>query len=455
MREEPLGEDHRGRRYWFFYNDAARLWVEAPKGEVVERENGSTWAWAFYDTAAHVEMLINSLDGRGQVGSTCHGCTCYRMPFTTARTHSTHPQHAPRPGCTQATPRATSDAPRAAPCRGQAGEARLKSALKELQPVLSSTMVAEMAVNESDGWLESGHEWVGQPVLRVFPTVGPSTGKITKWLPADEEAGEGAIFHVVHDDDGDEEDLEEEDARAAIEAHRDQAEAGSIELEQPKYVNMDVEKRLRVHPHQLGVAGLRNELLDLEEMCARAPHVHVMGSARDGHVVSTACDAHCTRPGAPRPRVSALVLAPHPRARRGRLKDGLRRAHSNWDRPDGGRALWLTSCRDSECVNELAQLLISLEATVRAHITLILCFPRGHGALRGTPRPATLGVQAATQDLGCNPVCPSLRPECAQPGEHVRAGARAAEGRGHQRAAAVAHREHGARVHGRVRAPLL
>ena len=184
-------------------------------------------------------------------------------------------------------------------------------------------------------------------------------------------------------------------------------------------------------------------------------NVHVMGSARDGHVVSTACDAHCTRPGAPRPRVSALVLAPHPRARRGRLKDGLRRAHSNWDRPDGGRVLWLTSCRDSECVNELAQLLISLEATVRAHITLILCFPRGHGALRGTPRPATLGVQAATQDLGCNPVCPSLRPECAQSGEHMRAGARAAEGRGHQRAAAVADREHGARVHGRVRAPLL
>ena len=101
----------------------------------------------------------------------------------------------------------SSDAPRAAPCRGQAGEARLKSALKELQPVLSSTMVAEMAVNESDGWLESGHEWVGQPVLRIFPTVGPSTGKITKWLPADED--DGALFRVDHDD-GDKEDLEEE-----------------------------------------------------------------------------------------------------------------------------------------------------------------------------------------------------------------------------------------------------
>ena len=77
MREEPLGEDRRGRRYWFFFNDAARLWVEAPKGEVVERDNGSTWAWAFYDTAAHVDMLMDSLDGRGQAGYTCHGYACH------------------------------------------------------------------------------------------------------------------------------------------------------------------------------------------------------------------------------------------------------------------------------------------------------------------------------------------------------------------------------------------
>ena len=83
-----------------------------------------------------------------------------------------------------------------------------------------------MAINDNDGWLESGHEWVGQQVLRIFPSVGPSTGKITKYLPADEETGDGALFHVVHDADGDQEDLEEEEARLAIEAHREQAEAG-------------------------------------------------------------------------------------------------------------------------------------------------------------------------------------------------------------------------------------
>jgi hypothetical protein len=46
--------------------------------------------------------------------------------------------------------------------------------------------------------------------------VGPSTGKITRWLPADEEEGDGALFHVVHDADGDQEDLEEGEAEQAV-----------------------------------------------------------------------------------------------------------------------------------------------------------------------------------------------------------------------------------------------
>ena len=153
-----------------------------------------------------------------------------------------------------------------------------------------------MAINDNDGWLESGHEWVGQQVLRIFPSVGPSTGKITKYLPADEETGDGALFHVVHDADGDQEDLEEEEARLAIEAHREQAEAGgtvSTELEQPKYHNMFEQKRMRVAVHQLGVAGLRGELLDFEEGCVCAPHG--MCTARGGHVHCTCYGAHLSR----------------------------------------------------------------------------------------------------------------------------------------------------------------
>lgn len=53
-------------------------------------------------------------------------------------------------------------------------------------------------------------------MLRIFEGVGPSTGKITRWLPADDDAGEGALFHVVHDADGDQEDLEEAEAEQAV-----------------------------------------------------------------------------------------------------------------------------------------------------------------------------------------------------------------------------------------------
>ena len=63
MRDEPLGEDRRGRRFWFFFGDPQRVWVEAPKGQMVERENGKPWAWAYYDTMAHVTALTQSLEG--------------------------------------------------------------------------------------------------------------------------------------------------------------------------------------------------------------------------------------------------------------------------------------------------------------------------------------------------------------------------------------------------------
>lgn len=52
-----------------------------------------------------------------------------------------------------------------------------------------------------------GHEWLGQRVTRFFGA-RVVVGTVTKWLPADEDAGDSALFRVVHDD-GDSEDLEE------------------------------------------------------------------------------------------------------------------------------------------------------------------------------------------------------------------------------------------------------
>ena len=39
--------------------------------------------------------------------------------------------------------------------------------------------------------------------------------RITRWLPPNEAAGDGALYHVVHDD-GDEEDVDEQEAEAAL-----------------------------------------------------------------------------------------------------------------------------------------------------------------------------------------------------------------------------------------------
>ena len=152
-------------------------------------------------------------------------------------------------------------------------------------------MVAEMAVNESDGWLESGHEWVGQPVLRIFPTVGPSTGKITKWLPADEEAGEGALFHVVHDADGDQEDLEEEEARAAIEEYQALdaevlrglwARRGDKQRAYENKAERNVARRCTAASQ--AVEALREDLLELE--ASLLPALSQLEGAEEGGVSS-------------------------------------------------------------------------------------------------------------------------------------------------------------------------
>jgi len=69
-------------------------------------------------------------------------------------------------------------------------------------------------------WQISGHRWLGKRVLRVFgeQQVG---GIVTGWMPPNpQDVSEPVLFHVKHDD-GDEEDLDEEEAAAAIQACRD------------------------------------------------------------------------------------------------------------------------------------------------------------------------------------------------------------------------------------------
>ena len=66
-----------------------------------------------------------------------------------------------------------------------------------------------------EGWLKSGSEWIGRGVCRTFYG-HVSAGRVVYWIPANDE-GDEALWKVRHDD-GDMEDLDEEELKAA---HKD------------------------------------------------------------------------------------------------------------------------------------------------------------------------------------------------------------------------------------------
>jgi len=302
-REEPLGVDKGGRAYWAFVHDPARVYVQAfeprhedggalgtyrmprkRKGANGGGDSGSSslqrtastggWTWAYYDTVASVKEVLGSLDD------------------------SSEPERS------------------------------LEQRLRERLPLVEESMQTENVVNEDEGWRDEGHAWMGIEMMRKDDDKGwVSSCKVTRWLPgvagvaADSRTGEGfveaekALFHVVHED-GDEEDLDEDEAMAARSLYLEQQAKGALppplELAD-KYLNKAVKKDLRITPESLGVLGLREEVLCLEES----------------------------------------------------IYGGLCRYYSPWGTSEGGRASWLLSARSSTSVNELAQLVLSLEVTVR------------------------------------------------------------------------------------------
>ena len=70
--------------------------------------------------------------------------------------------------------------------------------------------VGSDAAAAAAGWKRRGHAWCGARARRFFGGLA-SDGRIVRWLPAD--GSDGALFHLRHDD-GDEEDLEAEEARS-------------------------------------------------------------------------------------------------------------------------------------------------------------------------------------------------------------------------------------------------
>jgi hypothetical protein len=90
---------------------------------------------------------------------------------------------------------------------------------ERLLAALVAEAVAAPAEEEPIEWLTSGHEWIGKQVLRNLDGI-EIHARVTKWAPA--EGSDPALWHVVHDDQ-DEEDLDETDMLAALEAFEQRA----------------------------------------------------------------------------------------------------------------------------------------------------------------------------------------------------------------------------------------
>ncbi len=231
VRDELLGYDRSGRSYWILARDLNFLWVQdAPPSEraassraaaaaaASQSGTGPAWRWMYYEKVHQVRQLIGSLDGRGT-------------------------------GC----------------------EASLVARLGECLPLWEQGMNMGDEEEAPLEWQLDGHEWVGKRVMRAFKVKNQpeqlALGRITRWIKEDEEAGDGALFHAVHDD-GDEEDLEEEEAREAIERYAATPEAELQALWRKagvKYDNRLVrDKKQRALPAAQRAAALREELLELE-----------------------------------------------------------------------------------------------------------------------------------------------------------------------------------------------
>ena len=90
------------------------------------------------------------------------------------------------------------------------------SALDKHAQVEGDAQVEDEAQVEEYEWQTTGHEFLGRFVAREFGRK-VAIGNISKWLPPDGD--DGALFHVSHLD-GDEEDLDQEEAEEAFERYQ-------------------------------------------------------------------------------------------------------------------------------------------------------------------------------------------------------------------------------------------
>ena len=241
VRDEALGKDRRGRRYWAFSADPARLWVESPANDAApwEYEGGT---WYFYDTVELVKAMADSLDGADAESGEKElkkvwDASRTGQQWRTRTAHHLTPHSSLGRRCARRCRCSRRTWPRRR-CR-----TRRRGGMTRATSTSASRCCARSRNRASD------------VVDR----------QITRWLPPTGET----VFHVVHDDDGDEEDLDQAEADEARKEYDE--DGGGVEAltalqAQPVYENSyERLKKDRITASWLGVAGARGDLLELEE----------------------------------------------------------------------------------------------------------------------------------------------------------------------------------------------
>ena len=139
-------------------------------------------------------------------------------------------------------------------CRGSTSVVELAQLLAALEERCATSKTwRPRPTSERKPWRKDGHPFIGKTARRFFAGWGASDGVIVGWLPPEDD--DPALWHMVHGDNEDEEDLDEAEAQFAIDNMREnRAEATPEEVEYlAKFEEAEAEKEAAEAAEIVGV----------------------------------------------------------------------------------------------------------------------------------------------------------------------------------------------------------
>ena len=312
VREEPLGKDRNGYRYWLFGHDLAHVWVEAPAAllpaaAVAVAAPAAPAPAAMAGASAGASLKSRILAGSAAAAS--DGTSCATSLYASGEgegryirwswAYYEHPRHVSSLIASLSAP----------------SEAPLRRALTQRLPLIKEA--AEEAADHdgveyeeegvlSEAWQCGGHPLLGTRVATVHDASGrgasggklTAIGTITRWLPAGEDPTEDpALFHMTHVD-GDGEDLEMGEVTEAVDRYAGLSDDSvSAALERSinassvgKYENVRARRGQRVGAFgSVSLEKLKEQVCDLPRSPQISPGSHLLPRSLPSH-----CCSHLT-----------------------------------------------------------------------------------------------------------------------------------------------------------------